>query len=69
MTTATLSSKYQLAIPKEIREKLKLAAGQQFTIIPKGHVIELVPIQSPQALRGSLKGADPEGYRDHKDRY
>ncbi|WP_163560079.1 AbrB/MazE/SpoVT family DNA-binding domain-containing protein [Halomonas sp. NO4] len=69
MATATLSSKYQLAIPKEIREKLKLSAGQQFTIIPKGHVIELVPIQLPQALRGSLKGANPEDYRDHKDRY
>jgi AbrB family looped-hinge helix DNA binding protein len=69
MATATLSSKYQLAIPKEIREKLNLSAGQQFTVIPKGHAIELVPVQSPLTLRGSLKGANPEGYRDHKDRY
>ncbi|WP_280548245.1 MULTISPECIES: AbrB/MazE/SpoVT family DNA-binding domain-containing protein [unclassified Halomonas] len=68
MATATLSSKYQLAIPKEVREKLGLGAGQTFTVLAKGRVIELVPTQNILALRGTMKEADPADYRDHSDR-
>ena len=68
MQTATLSSKYQLAIPKAIRETLNLKAGQKFTVIAKGNVIELVPVKSLQAMRGILKGAKTSNYRDRQDR-
>ncbi len=68
MQTATLSSKYQLAIPKAIRETLNLKAGQKFTVIAKGNIIELVPVRSLQAMRGVLKGADIDDYRDRRDR-
>lgn len=68
MNTATLSSKYQLSIPKKIRETLNLKAGQKFTIITKGNVIELVPVPSLKAMRGILQGANPENYRDRQDR-
>jgi AbrB family looped-hinge helix DNA binding protein len=68
MISATLSSKYQLAIPKAIREELGLQAGQKFAVIAKGDVIELVPLRSLKAARGMFKGADPSGYRDRKDR-
>ncbi len=69
MQTATLSSKYQLAIPKAIRELLNLQAGQQFTVLAKGNSIELVPIRSLQSMRGALKGANPINYRDRQDRF
>ncbi|MEB4589463.1 AbrB/MazE/SpoVT family DNA-binding domain-containing protein [Candidatus Thiothrix sp. Deng01] len=69
MQTATLSSKYQLAIPKAIREQMNLQAGQQFTVLAKGNTIELVPIRSLQSMRGLLKGANPAGYRDRQDRF
>lgn len=69
MQTATLSSKYQLAIPKAIRELLDLQAGQQFTVLAKGKSIELVPIRSLQSMRGILKGANPANYRDRQDRF
>jgi len=69
MISATLSSKFQLAIPKAIRDELGLHAGQKFSIIPKGKVIELVPLLSLDEARGLLKGADPTGYRDREDRY
>ncbi len=68
MISATLSSKYQLAIPKAIREELGLQAGQKFAVIAKGDVIELVPLRSLKAARGMFKRADPTGYRDRKDR-
>ncbi len=66
---ATLSSKYQLVIPKAVRDELDLVAGQQFTLLTKGQVIELVPLRSVASARGMLKGANPENYRDRKDRY
>ena len=69
MISATLSSKFQLAIPKAIRDELGLQAGQKFAVIAKGKVIELVPLLSMDEARGLLKGADPTDYRDRSDRY
>jgi len=69
MIAVTLSSKYQLAIPKAIRDELGLYAGQKLALITKGSVIELVPLRSIEKSRGLLKRANPEGYRDRRDRY
>lgn len=66
MHTATLSSKYQLSIPKGIRELLNLQAGQQFTVLAKGKVIEFVQVRSIKEMRGFLKGANTEDYRDRQ---
>jgi len=68
MVSATLSSKFQLVIPKTIREQLGLRAGQKFAMITKGDVIELVPLRAIKEARGLFKGAKPTGYRDRKDR-
>ena len=68
MVSTTLSSKFQLVIPKAIREQLDLRAGQKFALIAKGDVIELVPLRPLKEARGLFKGADPTGYRDRKDR-
>lgn len=69
MVSATLSSKFQLAIPKAMREELGIVAGQKFALIAKGPVIELVPLRSIKEARGMFKGADASGYRDRSDRY
>ena len=69
MVSATLSSKFQLSIPKAIRDELGLQAGQKFAVIAKGKVIELVPLLSMDEARGLLKGADSTDYRDRSDRY
>ena len=68
MNIATLSSKYQLVIPKAVREVLGLEAGQKFTIVVKGRVIELIPVRSMEKMRGIFKGANPDGYRNREDR-
>lgn len=50
MASATLSSKYQIVVPKAIRIELGLEVGQKFAVIANGQVIELVPLCSmPQA--------------------
>jgi len=69
MVSTTLSSKFQLSIPKAIREQLHLHAGQKFSVIVKGDVIELVPVRSIESARGLLKNANPVNYRDRRDRY
>jgi len=67
--TATLSAKFQISIPKAVRDARNWKAGQEFAFIPKGTGILLVPVPERDALRGLAKGANPENYRDHKDRY
>jgi AbrB family looped-hinge helix DNA binding protein len=60
METTTLSSKYQLVLPKSIREPLGLKPGQRFVVSPSERGIELVPCEPPSALRGFLPGADTD---------
>lgn len=66
--TATLSSKFQISIPKAIRTQQRWEAGLTFAFIPKGTGVLLVPVPPREALRGLAKGADATGYRDRADR-
>ena len=68
MISAKLSSKYQLSIPKSIRESLKLKAGQQFTLVTIGNIIEMVPIHSIADARGSFAGCGDYNSADYRDR-
>lgn len=68
MASVTLSSKFQLSIPKAVREELHLHAGQKFAVITKGDIISLVPIPELAEMRGIAKGADTTNYRDRSDR-
>ncbi len=67
--TATLSSKFQISIPKAVRVAQNWAPGQEFVFIPKGAGVLLVPVPTLEDLRGIAAGADPTGYRDRNDRY
>lgn len=66
--TATLSSKFQISIPKGIRAAQHWEAGQVFAFIPKGTGVLLVPVPDRRSLGGMAKGADTTGYRDRSDR-
>ena len=68
MATATISSKYQVVIPKEIRRQVAIRRGQVVQVIAKGGVITLVPDQPLSGLRGLLRGAGTEGVREKQDR-
>lgn len=64
MITATVSSKYQVVIPKEIREKLNIKVGQKFQILHHGERIEFIPPKSVKCMRGFLKGIDTQVDRE-----
>lgn len=70
MTTATttLSSKFQISIPKAVRERQHWKAGQEFVFMPKGKGALMMPVPELEQLRGLAKGADPAAYRDREDR-
>ena len=69
--TATLSSKYQISIPKAVREAQHWEAGQEFVFVPKNGGVMLVPVRKLEEMSGMLKGMklNTENYRDRKDRY
>lgn len=67
METVTLSSKYQLVIPRMIRRRLKIEAGQKFQVIEFEGRIELIPLKKARQLRGFLSGIKTDVPRE-KDR-
>jgi AbrB family looped-hinge helix DNA binding protein len=66
---ATVSPKFQIVIPKEIRERLDLKPGQQVALIDRGSYIALVPQRPISELLGIAKGAPTDDYRDETDRF
>jgi AbrB family looped-hinge helix DNA binding protein len=68
MTTVTLSSKYQLVIPRAVRERLDLEPGAKLTVIEKSGILYLVPERPLAELRGVARGTRRKGLRDKKDR-
>ena len=68
MATTTISSKFQIVIPKEVREKLHLSPQQRLQVIEKGGVITLVPEVPLKSLKGSLKRISKTNIREKKDR-
>ena len=67
MTTVTVSPKYQVVIPKEVRESLGIYSGQKVQVLTYQNRIELVPIKPMKKMRGFLKGINTKVARD-KDR-
>ena len=66
--TATLSSKFQISIPKAIRTAQHWEAGVTFAFIPKGTGVLLVPVPKLDDLKGLAKGAKTADYRDRSER-
>jgi len=68
MARAVISPKFQIVIPKEIRERLNLQPGQVVSLVDRGDMVTLVPQRPIAGLRGIAKGASYEGCRDKTDR-
>jgi len=63
-----LSSKFQVVIPQEVRERLNLKPGQKIVVIEKGGVVHLIPQRPLKEMRGFVKGLDTRDLRDEEDR-
>lgn len=68
MATTIISPKFQVVIPKEVREKLHLAPKQRLQVLEKGGVITLIPEVPLKTLKGALKGMSKGNLREKKDR-
>ena len=67
MTAVTVSPKFQVVIPKEIREALGIFSGQKIQMLTYQNRIELIPLKSMREMKGFLKGINTNVQRD-KDR-
>lgn len=70
MTQTSVSPKYQVVIPKEVRDKIQIRPGQKLYVYERGGIIHLIPQVPLKKLRGILKGSGVtlEGLRDKSDR-
>ncbi|MCW7468782.1 AbrB/MazE/SpoVT family DNA-binding domain-containing protein [Leptospira kanakyensis] len=64
MGKVTVSPKFQVVIPKEIREQIGVKAGMKLEIITIGNRMELIPIEPIKKLKGLLSGMDRKLDRD-----
>jgi AbrB family looped-hinge helix DNA binding protein len=58
MEAVSVSPKFQVVIPRAVREALRIRPGQRVQVLQYGDRIELIPIRPVQELRGFLKGID-----------
>ena len=68
MDTVTISSKYQMVIPRAIREKWNIKPGQKVRLIVYGNHLEVVPVRDIRGARGFLKGMSSDIEREEEDR-
>ena len=67
MRAVTVSPKFQVVIPKDVRESMGIISGQKVQMLTYCNRIELIPIKPMSKMKGFLKGIDTEVSRD-KDR-
>jgi AbrB family looped-hinge helix DNA binding protein len=68
MYPVTISTKYQVVIPREVREQFGLKPGQKVMFIPYNNTLRVVVVPSIDKARGIFKGLTSEGIREEKDK-
>jgi AbrB family looped-hinge helix DNA binding protein len=64
MDVVTISPKYQVVIPRSVRERLNLTPGQRVQALVYDGRVELIPVRPAKEMRGFLKGLDTTVRRD-----
>ena len=67
MGVVTLSSKFQVVIPQDVRAKLDLMPGQKIVVVEKDGVVHLIPQRALKGMKGFIKGLDTKDLRDEED--
>jgi AbrB family looped-hinge helix DNA binding protein len=68
VSTVTLSSRFQVVIPRRVRERMHLRPGEKLQVVSFEDRIELIPVRPMSEMRGFLEGLDPEFTREKEDR-
>ena len=58
MKAVTVSSKFQIVIPREVRAAMDIQPGTRVQVLQYENRIELIPLREPKALRGFIRGID-----------
>ena len=67
MEVVTISSKYQVVIPRSVRKQFKLKPGQKIMFIPYNNVLHLVIVPSIEEAQGMFPGIDTDVHREEED--
>jgi AbrB family looped-hinge helix DNA binding protein len=68
MSTVTISSKYQVVIPRPIREQFNLKPGQKIAFIPYNNTLRVVIVPPIEEAHGIFSGIDSDPQREKEDR-
>jgi len=68
MVKVTISAKYQVVIPKQIRQSLNLKKGQKMIVLVKDGIINLLPEKPLSEMKGAFKGMDTKDLREERER-
>jgi AbrB family looped-hinge helix DNA binding protein len=69
MGIVTVSSKYQVVIPEDVRERMNLKPGQKVIVVEKDGVVHLIPQKPIKDFRGFVKGVTADKLRHEEDRF
>ena len=64
MNAVTISPKFQIVIPREVRKFFQISPGEKLQILPYNDRIELIPLRKLKSMRGFLKGTDASVKRE-----
>ena len=64
MNVVTISPKFQVVIPRDIRDRLELEPGQKVQALAFGNRIEFIPVRPLREMRGFLRGLDTTVHRE-----
>ena len=68
-TTVTVSSKYQIVIPADVRESMRIRPGSKLTMVEMGGQIRLLPVLPANAYRGIARGLSNTDIPSEPDRF
>ena len=64
MNTVTVSPKFQVVIPLEVRRRMQLKPGERLVVVELNGGLRLMPLKSPSTLRGIARGIDTRVQRE-----
>lgn len=67
MKPITVSPRFQIVLPKKVREQMRIRAGQKLHVIAYDNILTLIPVRPIQEARGSLKNIKTDVVRDDVD--
>ena len=69
MSTVTVSQKFQIVIPKDIRRHLNIRPGEKIVVVEKNKTMHMIPVGSIKGARGIARGTSLADLRDESERF